>query len=312
MSSRFDRRNRRDSVAAAQAEAIAGRTRIIRETRIEILAQLDEALKQITLALASASTDAARWSLANLQKEVRRAMDEFATDAGAIAGRQAGAMYQAGLDIVDKVLAAASFDLATSSPQMINTTTLSALRGMLTDKIKAISLEAADKINTQLGLTVMGAQTPFQAMKAVQGILKEPTRDRAVTIVRTELGRTFSTAQLERLRQAAELVPGMRKQWRRSGKIHSRVNHDLIDGQVREIEQPFVVSSKRGPVKLMCPHDPKAPASETVNCGCVMLPLPPDVEVSEPGRKAFTAEEIAANPMKADLEAAINKKKAAG
>ena len=80
----------------------------------------------------------------------------------------------------------------------------------------------------------------------------------------------------------------MKKQWRRSGKIHSRLTHDLADGQVVDADKPFIV----GGVKMMYPRDPTAPVSETINCGCVCLPYMDDWEVEHPADVPFTVEEL--------------------
>lgn len=122
-------------------------------------------------------------------------------------------------------------------------------------------------------------------------------RGRAIAIMRTEMGRAFSVAAQERMTLAREHVPGLRKQWRRSGKVHSRIAHDLADGQVRDVDKPFKV----GTVSMHYPRDPKAPASETINCGCVSLPFMEDWTMSRPGRQAFSDEEVFNNPMKRDI-----------
>lgn len=49
--------------------------------------------------------------------------------------------------------------------------------------------------------------------------------------MRTELGRAFSAAAQERMEAASKIVPGLKKQWRRSGKLHPRIHHDLADGR---------------------------------------------------------------------------------
>lgn len=60
------------------------------------------------------------------------------------------------------------------------------------------------------------------------------------------------------------------KKWRsfRDGKV--RKTHKIADGQVRKLYEPFSV----GGSLLMFPHDTSlgAPASEIVNCRCVMTP----------------------------------------
>ena len=123
-------------------------------------------------------------------------------------------------------------------------------------------------------------------------------RGRALTIVRTELGRAYSVAGQQRFDQAHEVLPGLQKQCRRSGKIHSRASHDRADGQVRPVGKPFDVAW----VQLRLPRDPLAPAKETINCGCTSLPFIPSWEVMMPGRLPFTPAELAARPSRAPLE----------
>jgi hypothetical protein len=105
----------------------------------------------------------------------------------------------------------------------------------------------------------------------------------------------------QRMAQAAAKVPGLQKQWRRSGKLHSRANHDAIDGQVVDVGQPFTLMTDRGPVKLMYPHDPAAPVGETINCGCIALPFKKSWQVVNPGAKPFSNLEKALDPRKGRL-----------
>jgi hypothetical protein len=138
------------------------------------------------------------------------------------------------------------------------------------------------------------------------------SRRRAIAIVRTELGRAFATASQLRSEQAAEYLPNLKKQWRRSGKIHSRRKHDLTDGQVRPVDQPFILGTGHvsdpaasGGIRIMHPHDPAAPPSETINCGCISLPYMESWKdaglLTDPGKRPFSAEEIRLNPVKQEL-----------
>ena len=131
----------------------------------------------------------------------------------------------------------------------------------------------------------------------VAALLKTGGRARALTLIRTELGRAYSLAGQQRMAQATEVLPGLKKQWRRSGKLRARLSHDAIDGQLRDPAQPFSVAG----ASLMFPRDPTGPASETVNCGCQALPWMESWEVLHPGRRPFSAEEIARNPIRAEL-----------
>lgn len=150
----------------------------------------------------------------------------------------------------------------------------------------------------------------------MQAQLGTDSARRATTIVRTEVSRAFAVAADARLAQAAEKVPGLQKQWRRSGKIHSRWTHDLMDGQVVDAGKPFRVPSLEGGFDLMqYPHDPAAPAGQVINCGCVALPYraqwannsrvraPEAPTLATPGARPFTAQELRLDGRKAALDA---------
>ena len=47
---------------------------------------------------------------------------------------------------------------------------------------------------------------------------------------------------------------------------------------------------------MMHPHDPKAPAKETINCGSVSEPKPRGWKTTQPDHKPFTPDELARNP----------------
>jgi hypothetical protein len=94
-----------------------------------------------------------------------------------------------------------------------------------------------------------------------------------------------------------QYLPELKKQWRRSGKIHSRPEHDAIDGQIRDFDQPFNV----GGVKLIYPRDSAGPPGETINGGCPSLPYMASWDVAISGRKPFSDEELARRPTKRPL-----------
>jgi len=263
-------------------------------TRDTIVQYLKAALQRINLILAEQPTDYQQWALPRLAQEIRQVLAQFGEQAGAEISTAAGKAWQLGQDLIDKPLTAGGLRIEASLAK-IDVRQLQAMRAFMTDRIKNVGLAAADKINAELGLVVIGAQSPSDAIGKVRVLLGEQSRQRATTIVRTELARAFGVASFERMKEAAARVPGLQKQWRKSGKLHPRPHHDVIDGQVRDVNKPFdlmraAVVSKSGKllpaasVQLMFPHDPSAPASETINCGCTMLPFKSDWKMQYPGR----------------------------
>ena len=264
----------------ARTAAVRKRTAIINDTRAEVVRLLKLALERINAILIAQPSDYQQWYLPQLSREIERALADLGEASAARVSAAAGEAWAAGQDLVDQPLAAAGVRIWGVVPA-IDTRQLFAMRAFMTDRIKDISVQAANRINTELGLTAIGAQPVNDAVKRVAQILGESSRARAFTIVRTELSRAYAVAAQERLAQAAKVVPGMRKEWRRSGKIHPRPHHYDANGQVVDYDQPFTLIGPRTIVKLMFPHDPKAPAAETINCGCVMLPRPTGFRAAE-------------------------------
>lgn len=281
-----------EAFAAEQKRQAESKIVLIADTQGEILNILDQANDRINQILAGQPSDAQRWLLPQLQAQIRQIMSEFSEGA---AGKLATALseaWAAGQMAIDGPLEAAyqaagvGFDLGGT---MIDTGQLLAMRAFSTDRMKNVGAEAINKINTELGVTILGTQTPSEAVTAITDLLKESTRARAVTVVNTSLSQGYSAAAYARLKQQAALVPGLGKQWRASGKPHPRLNHHLIDGQVQPIDQPFRLA---GGVELMFPHDPASPAKEVINCGCTLLPHKADWgdlatggAMATPGRK---------------------------
>jgi uncharacterized protein with gpF-like domain len=172
------------------------------------------------------------------------------------------------------------------------------MASFLTSKAAGIAADLRQRINSELGRAAAGLIAPNEATTAIEGLL-ETSRSRANTIVRTELGRVFSTAAQATMEQAVGAgVAGLQKQWRRSGKLHSRPDHDLADGQVVAVDQPFVVGGE----ELMFPRDPNGSAGNTINCGCAQLPWMASWTMSHPGAVPITAAEQAADPGKRLVE----------
>lgn len=282
-------------------EMLRYKPRIIRETRAEILRLLKLAELDIINTLQAAPSEWQAFHLPQLQQAIIRAMNEFATTASTETTRQASVAHQAGINLVDEPMASGGIQIKAVLPE-VDTKQLNAMRLFMTDRIKDIGLTTANKINSQLGLVIIGAQSPGDAIAATKEALKV-SRSRAITIVRTEIGRVFSDATQKRQEQAAEVVPGLKKQWRRSGKVHSRFHHDAADGQIVDVDKPFRLQPLKGPaVYLMHPRDPNAPAAETINCGCDSIPYMENWDVANKKKKPFTQDELARSRNKRELE----------
>ena len=284
---------------AERRRQLKNRTRIQRDTQKEITRLLKTAQQRAREALASAPTDWEQFYLPQLQRSVNQALNEFSQQASGVIGTATGTSWQAGLDLVDKPIGAGGIRLEGMLPA-INTGQLMAMRAFTTDKMLDVGLRTANKINSELGLLAIGAQSQGDTIGRISKAIKG-SRGRATTIIRTELGRAYSVASHQRQTQAKEVLPGLKKQWRRSGKLRDRPHHTSIDGQIRETEETFALGNG---VQILHPRHPAAPIKEVVNCGCESLPFMDSWKVQNPGRKPFSPDEIAADPFKRDLQSA--------
>lgn len=256
------------------AAGVTARTALLRDTRAEIIRLLKLAGERIALILAGQPSDYQMWALSQLQRDIARILGEFGESGQAVVAAAADRAWQGGIALVDGPVRSldggARIVASLGSPDAAQ---LDAMRHFLTGRIKDISLEAANRINSELGLAAIGAQSPGDAITSVNRILGGRARERATTIVRSELGRVFSAASYARMQQAVAAGANIRKKWIKSGKVHSRPGHDAIHGVILPVEEPFRVADKHGEIhELRYPHDPKAPAAETINCGCVCTP----------------------------------------
>ncbi|MDD3445914.1 MAG: hypothetical protein PHS60_10915 [Zavarzinia sp.] len=278
-----DRRFRAERAAQAKRGAA-----IQSDTFAEISAYLTEAERRIKAALAGTPTEFEAYRLSQLQGEVRRAMAAWESSASGAISRGMDQSWSAGQDLVTEPLRAAGVDI-TARLTAIDTRMLDSYKVMQTDRIRDYSTTAINRINTEIGQAALGVQTPFEAASKVARHLDD-AGGRARMLVRTELGAIYAAAGHARIASAIKAgVTGLRKQWRRSGKLHPRLTHELADGQVQEIDSPFMVGGGR----IMFPRAPDAPVGERVNCGCTLLPWMDHWRVRDQAERPYTDEELA-------------------
>lgn len=261
---------------------------------------IEQALLAIVGQLGRAPTDYQQWVLPRLAEGVRRVADELATSMASQASTGLHQAWQLGERAVTQpLMLAAPFEVRAAPMALMpapDLRQLRALQAVNTYRITGATAEMVQKINHQLGMVTLGVQSPHEAMKAVQAALPDRTKADVRGIVTSNLGTAFNTASFQALQAQAARDPGIKKQWRRSGKLHSRWNHDLVDGQVQAVDEPFVLQAGngKGTVSLMYPADPAAPVGEVMHCGCVALPWKEGWKMRVPKAQAFTDAETAA------------------
>jgi hypothetical protein len=261
---------------AFEAEKRRQLNRIVRQyesTAKDIGRLLDNAALKASAALAELPSDYQAWRLPHLRQELTRLKRELGQALAQSAGAGTGAAFAMGKDMLDAPLAAGGVRIAAILPEL-DLAPLLASRNFQTERMRDISSAAVRAANNEIGLVMVGIQSPGEAVSKVAKHISS-RRGRALTVVRTEMGRAFSTATQERFAQASTILPGLKKEWRKSGKVHSRSAHDAADGQTVDVDKAFFVGGEL----LMFPRDPSGSPKNTINCACSSLPLMENWEV---------------------------------
>lgn len=93
-------------------------------------------------------------------------------------------------------------------------------------------------------------------------------RRRAAAIARTETHNAVSFANHEYHKVVKdEYDIKMMKRWAATNDLRTRSAHSAVNGQIREMDEPFDV----GGTKMMHAGDPKGGAKNVINCRCVII-----------------------------------------
>ena len=212
-------------------------------------------------------TDWQQWHYGKLQGQINQVMLELGERSAAQITAFSKTTWVAGINLIDVPLKAGGVTV-NAMTQLLQHRQLVAIDSFMVDRIKNVLSGKADFIRSQLGLVMMGAQDANTAKKAIAESLGDKKMWRAKTIVNTELSRLYNVAGQMRMTEIGDAVPGMEKEWRMGKRKEHRANHLAVRNTRVAASKPFTV----GGIKMMHPHDPKAPAKETVNCSCFTVP----------------------------------------
>lgn len=109
-----------------------------------------------------------------------------------------------------------------------------------------------------------GAST--EEIKQSLEVLGNFSEFRADTIARTEIGTAYSTGNWQASQALGEYGP-VEKMWLATLDRRTRQDHADLNGTVLPVGQAFTV----GGVEMMHPKMPGGPASQVVNCRCILL-----------------------------------------
>jgi len=141
-------------------------------------------------------------------------------------------------------------------------------------EIRAI-LETTRQDITQILSTARADGLGSEEMaKRLEDQIDEVNRQRGRVIARTEVITASNKASHE---GAKATGLALEKEWTDSADSRVRDSHEIIDGQVQPIDEPFRWDSPMsGSVEAMYPAQADLPAAERIQCRCVSLRRPMD------------------------------------
>ena len=151
------------------------------------------------------------------------------------------------------------------------------------DYIKDMTSEMRKDIARRLRQGLLKGENNYDVARGIDEIIGTSKRfgylNRADIIARMEINRAYDTARQAKDEESAKILPGLKNQWKtgfnprpyQNGKIYpskAKWNHEEVDGQVRTVGEPFLVSGE----ELMRPRDPNGSAENICGCNCVLIP----------------------------------------
>ena len=133
------------------------------------------------------------------------------------------------------------------------------------DEVYRQIIEALGK-SAAAGETVRDQAERVRHVLDVTGTENWPARARTVAV--TEVHRAWNMGALAAAMRAQQsLAQVLNKQWLAREDSSTRPGHARADGQIRPINQPFIVNME----PLMMPGDPAGSPSNVINCRCKSL-----------------------------------------
>jgi hypothetical protein len=248
-----------------------------------LLRELQTSIRQQVTATNLSDFDAHRLGI--LGQHIDGLMRDFSADLTRIArdGLTQQATY--GQQSIDNPLGTLQGNFFIPSPQQVTSIAqFRVLVDLVNTNLVSMSNTAASQIVNVVRMTALGNGSSFEAMRQISQILgiTSPRSGREIVrgitargerVLRTELNRAFNMSAHDRMMTLDRELGGLEKQWMATGDSRTRQSHLDAHGQRVRVDKQFTV----GGVKMLHPHDPKAPAREVVNCRCRGIVIFPSI-----------------------------------
>lgn len=138
---------------------------------------------------------------------------------------------------------------------------------------------------------VQGESIP-EIAKRIANVTGERSYSSAVRNARTAYTGAQNAGRMEGMHQAEELGIKVKKQWMATLDSRTRDAHADLDGQIRDVDEPFEVEVNGDILEIDYPGDPTADPSLVYNCRCTMTYVYPEYPSEMERRDNETGENV--------------------
>ena len=109
--------------------------------------------------------------------------------------------------------------------------------------------------------------------------VQKQMENRMRTFARTGMTGAHNAGRIDALHRAEDKGIKVLKKWLATNDERTRDSHADLDGQIREIDEPFTTTNRDGTTaEINYPGDPTADAEQVYNCRCTMIYIYPEIE----------------------------------
>lgn len=149
-------------------------------------------------------------------------------------------------------------------------------RNYTIDRIKNVGVEMKKDIAFEIRKALLKGDNTFDIARKIDSVIGVNKNfgymNRSDVIARTEINRAYSIAKKLRDEDAVKVLPDLKRVWRTGfnprhkdmGGGRGFISHLEVDGQIRNIGEPFFVGGEY----LDYPRDMKGKPSNVINCNC--------------------------------------------
>jgi len=259
-----------ERIESHEAESIKRALELLERTRTQVIADIASGGSEFNLSV-----------LRQVGRALERRIEDFRRDLDRQLRTDLNRAFDLGTDLVDEPVSVIARPLIGVSREVAQVAA-----EFSATLITELSDSMRSQINGVLRRAALGGLSVADAIAQVGKSLTDPSvfssiAARAETIVRTEVLRIQAIAAQARMMQSKEAARragwAMKKEWLSAKDVRVRPGHLAANGQVKDVEEPFLVFVRVGkalvPELLNYPRDPAGSAANTINCRCVSRPV---------------------------------------